>query len=481
MFINRIIAVGLLLLLFAKSVVDVDPAWDTWNYHLPFAARLWGIVTPEQYQFEDLIQARFDGFPLLANYLQGFFWFITQRVQSTNLVSYLSFIAYLGFLRTYLKIPIFLSTIALLAVPFIQINVTISYVDLFGNIATSILLLLAYLIHTKEGFLHRQSVPFWIFLSAFCAANTKLQLIPVILFAIVLAALKYIPEKLKIFKSDLRQTKKRLLVWSASVAIAFLLIFAIPIRNTITYGNPAYPVKIAIAGHTLNHREGIPNEVPIYLEQASRPHRWAFSILEVDAFDVRRPTLWTVGQGDVPLTSKSWVMGGYFGPYVGFHVFLLIGILLIAPSVKVKKSVGFILILTLLTAFLPQSHILRFYMYWIFLLITINLHLLVTEPNVKKVLHNPIPIQFSFMLFLVTTIVLTRATYIMPRFYTLESRLKDATNPVFLEQIRAQGEACLIGVQPNTFLYSSKFSSEQSYSLEAAFQAQECQSNHLVK
>ena len=41
----RLIAFGLAISIFAAALHDVSRAWDVWYYHLPFAARIWGIAS----------------------------------------------------------------------------------------------------------------------------------------------------------------------------------------------------------------------------------------------------------------------------------------------------------------------------------------------------------------------------------------------------------------------------------------------------
>ena len=103
-----------------KTIVAVDwPNGDTWMYQLPFAARFWGLVSPQEYLFEVEREPFYNTSTMLPNILQGFFWvlFGLNRPQGANLVSFLSLIGYFIFLKHYLKIPYYLSVLAILAVP----------------------------------------------------------------------------------------------------------------------------------------------------------------------------------------------------------------------------------------------------------------------------------------------------------------------------------------------------------------------------
>ena len=107
------IAVGTLL----KAWLDVSTTWDVWYYHLPFAARIWGIVPGDAYAFNAQNQHRYDGFPLLAELVQGLLWAIFRRPEAANLLAFGSLAAYAVFLKRAFRIPLRMATIALMAVP----------------------------------------------------------------------------------------------------------------------------------------------------------------------------------------------------------------------------------------------------------------------------------------------------------------------------------------------------------------------------
>ena len=474
-------AVSLLILisLFLKSIIDIDGSWDTWNYHLPFAARLWGIVTENNYVFTDQLEYRFDGFPLLANFIQGFFWFTFKHVQATNLVSFISFIAYLCFIKKYLQVPLYLSAIALLAVPLVQIHVTSSYVDLFANICTSILVIMTYLLYARNNFYNKRNFMVAI-LAAFFAANTKMQLIPIVMLILCFFIIKII----LVIKSSNERNKikfKKVL----AVGIASIFVFAVPIKNTLFYGNPAYPVKLEILGTTLNYEEDPRKSMPNYLKKSPQFQRWIYSVLEINTFDKNRPRTWTIGQGNLPNKSKSkaWKMGGYFGIYVVFNVVLL-GYMFCKFRCR-ESSVALIVftLMSIITSTMIQSHLLRYYMYWVICLISLNLHLIVsTNYSIKKLrIVNIRNIRVAYLLFLACVVALTSATYILPRFYTLEKRMQGVVDQSILNRINEGDRVCIVNEQPNTFLYASKFHPPSTYLIKEAKKSEECGSRRVIQ
>ena len=108
------IALAVALAIFLKAFIDVDTNYDAGWYQLPFAARIWGIVPAESFLSEDSIEYRYQGFPLLANFFQGLLWKLTGRIQAANLAGYLSLIGYFFFLRSFFRVPLYLSIIAIL-------------------------------------------------------------------------------------------------------------------------------------------------------------------------------------------------------------------------------------------------------------------------------------------------------------------------------------------------------------------------------
>ena len=51
---------------FVTAVHDASQAWDVGYYHLPFAARLAGILPADSFVFHPANVARFEGFTLLG-------------------------------------------------------------------------------------------------------------------------------------------------------------------------------------------------------------------------------------------------------------------------------------------------------------------------------------------------------------------------------------------------------------------------------
>jgi hypothetical protein len=472
----RVVAALFVGMLLVKSLISVDQAGgDTWAYHLPFAARIWGMITEKNYLLEYNTELNYEGFPKLANFLQGFFWSIAglQNPQAANLVSFLSLIVFLFFLWFYFKIPLYLSAITLLAVPLLHIATTACYVDLFGNVGVTILILMTFLFYFKKDFLTWKNVI--VFTSAGAgAANTKYLLVPPVLLIFGLVLLRVIYLYLPLFKQSISLTTKQLLIFFNTTLVSGCLIFATEVYNIFLHGNPLYPLKVQIAGIVLNHRVVPSSDYMSAKIQSMMPiQRWIYSLLEIGAFDEKRPLKWTIAMDFVPLDSDTFGMGGYFALYVVFNVVLFI-CLCCRRSPETRTALGLFILMSVTTIILPFSYQLRYYMYWIMVLISLNLFLLQT--NLSSVSSQTInrwvnPQNFGLIatVFLIAFVTSTRWEYTYPRANSLSDRINGVVRPILFKEIKDGEQFCLVGMSPHTFLYNSQFYPKRNYSIKAEF------------
>jgi hypothetical protein len=86
---------GLALAVLATVVVSAVARplfyWDSWAYHLPFSALLWNIGDARRaFVLSEEMRWRYEGFPLLAEFLQGALWKLTGSIKATTLVNALA-------------------------------------------------------------------------------------------------------------------------------------------------------------------------------------------------------------------------------------------------------------------------------------------------------------------------------------------------------------------------------------------------------
>ena len=482
------VAIALVTLVFLKAILDIDNNYDPGWYHLPFAGRIWGILPPEMFiGDEKWFEPRFEGFPLLAHFLQGFFWRITGRMQSTNLVSFLSIIGYFWFLRSYFKVPLYLSVIALFSIPLVLTHASTSFVDLLGNVGTSILVMMGYCFY-KNRELPTAKELFMAFLGAAIAVNTKTQLQPLVFVILIVLGIRLI-------WLYWQQPAVKLLQILPIALIAALIIFATPVKNTVLYGNPLYPIKIEVAGVVLNHKLS-----PEAYDEGNRQQNWVTSVLEINA-----PLSWTPDQwSNYPARSRR---GGFFGAYVVFNLLLLLGFLVreliqnkSLPKDKRSREARFAVLtaiaMSLVPLNFPQSHELRYFMYWGICLVSLNLYLIsLPKKQLAGRWLQPKYLGLVYSVFLTIVLVKIGTFFARPSMITLDKYVTFGVKPGFLSQIEPNDRVCLlsrhIGEDIQTaptaalkyvFLYSSYFHPEldYDYSVQAALNPEACDDRKII-
>ena len=479
-------SITILFSIFQISFFDGNYGGDAYMYHLPFAARIWGIISPEQYTFESYLEHRLKGFPLLANFLQGLFWKIFQRPEATNLLAFFSLITIISYLKFYLKIPFYLATLSLLAVPMVHMHAARSYIDLPGNVCVSILILTTYLLYVNKISLNNKTF-LLIIASAAGAAHIKFQLIPVVCLILLTVLpqviLKYGQTENEKINSP-RAIKSFLLCLLAS-----LLIFATPIKNIIVYQNPFYPVKVEIAGIVLNHNEAAPNFMHENIRKLPPHLRWGRSVLEINAFDDRRPWPWTLAMDFISWDEERFGIGGYFGGYVLVNLCLFIYLCIRNFNAQAKVAMILMLIMTALTPLMPQAYELRYYMYWMIVFVSLNCYLLCHNLDLlpdKRILK---PQYFALVAAAFMFIFMEKTNYFFskPSFSPLSDYIEPNVSQEVLAKIEDGESVCLVGKGPHTFFYSSYFHPPRNYSLQGEFDispeyvAEKCQGRKILK
>lgn len=467
------VSVYILGCLFIRCLIQVDGNGDTWMYQLPFAARMWNLVTAKNYLMDADRELLYETFPKLANFLQGMFWSMAglRNPQAANLVSFLSLIGFLGFVKIAFKIPFYLIAIALLAVPLIHIAATACYVDLFGNVGASMVILCTYLFYVDQKNITRQNIFFFI-LGGAIAANTKFLMVPIValFFGLALARIIY----LQITWNPLNFNQLNLYKIAILAPLSSIVIFFTEFLNILTYQNPFYPLKISIFGFVLNHASVPSSDYMSAKIQAMLPiQRWIYSLLEIGAFDARRPWPWSIAMDFVPIDSDSFGIGGYFAIYVVFNL-LVFAFLCRRFNYLAKVSLSLMIALSVITAFMPFSYQLRYYSYWIIVLIVLNLYLIKLEAENSNKNSNYYQIKLQHYGLVSVSILfiflsLTRWDFTYPRSNFLDSYLAQNVDAKVLSELKDDQAYCLVEFNPHTFLYNSRFYPQRNYSIKNEF------------
>jgi hypothetical protein len=472
----KTVAALLLTLLARKAFVDVDIFnFDSLSYHLPFAARLWGITSPGEFAFFDRLEYIYQGFPLLGEIAQGLFWRFFDRMQAANLVALVSLLVYCSFARTFFRIPWHVMVLALLAVPLIQIHATASLVDLPANLATAVMLLLAYRVYAETA------LPRWRDIAVFAvaaavSANTKFLHTALIAVAVAAVLLRLVYRYRPSEPPTRRLIRHRVLF----LVIAMPLIFATAVKNTIVHGNPVFPIEVRALGTALPHALTAAVKRPEYLRNAPQPVCWLLSIFEIRAFDGRRPYLWTGEQGYLPAGVPADRMGGYFFLYVIMNLALLAFLIARVRSREARLGGMLFMVLSALTSMHPQSHELRYHMHWIIVLISLNLYLLGRCQDRRVCPLTPQHFGIGCCAVLLLVIGLTRGAYLRPYAQPIVVAYTKAIEATLRDAIQRSPEICVVGRTNLFFLYADTFHPPMRYSVKAARSAQECGARVVV-
>lgn len=452
----RGIAAAVLLSTIAGALHDVSQAWDVWYYHLPFAARIAGIVPARAFVFHAANQARFEGFPLLAEAAQGALWRVTGRPESANLVAFASVPVLVAFMRRRFAVPWHASALALMAIPLVQTHATSCYIDLPANAAASVVILLAIGAYaTREPV--RPATLALACVAAAVAANTKVLLQPIVIVA--LAALGW--------RAAVAARSRRRAGVVVALALALPIVLATPIKNAVVHHNPYYPVRLSLLGHSFPGTEDPYADSPPWLAHAPRPARFACSLLEIGVRPMSDPRRWTVDQW-MPEDSTGNRMGGFFGAYVVFEL----GVLVWAAwqdrtGVARRAAMGFA-VLTAATSVMPQSHELRYYMEWMLVLVALDLWLIGrARPGGVRAL------AAASAVVLIVVVAVTRAAFVLPSGSTFAELLRHKVDARVLATVH-DGEHVCVERAPYDLLWASTFHPPKRYVVKEAEEPGEC-------
>ena len=472
-------ALATLALWLVRAIVRVDQSWDTWMYHLPFGARLWGVVPETAFGMPGYLEDRYDGVPLLGEWVQGLLLWATGRPETASLPALASLLLFLAFLRRHLGVPWHLALVGLAAIPLVHVHATSGYVDLPSNLAFSVLVLGTWLLYVRPGYATRQHLAL-LGLAAALAGNIKFQLVPLLPIPLTLIGVRLLWLARGNVRGALAGAGGPGRV-AAAAGLALALAFAVPLKNLLVHGNPVYPIQMQVLGITLEGPEVLPAEkemasihfVPVYLEEAPPAQRWLYSLLEVGIRPLTDPRRWTVDQF-MPHGSTGTMMGGYSAPYVAFSLALLAYLVLRLRTREAWGAAAVMLVASPVVALVPQSHELRYTMFWMIVLVSLNLHLAgrleFAAPGHRV---NPRSLGLVLLAAFALTLAVTRGAYLDPRPYPVERLLEVKVDQAVLAKI-GDGDRVCFSHEPWTFLYTAYFHPPRHYALRERSRAEDC-------
>jgi hypothetical protein len=339
-----------LVVLALRAMLRLEFYWDTFNYHIPFAARRGGLGIP--YELDVKIRNMYLGFPPLPHLVQGILWRATGQINATGVVNYLAFALFLYFCHRKLSARFSIVAIISLTAPLVLIHIASSLVDLFGNsllaIGTSSLVAM-YLFDRFED----RSLLVWGLAGLTGAAWTKYQLVPVVALSLTCFLVIY----------GVRRAQPKYRGLFRLVVIATLVASVPYIKNLVLYHNPVWPVRLPLVGESTPYTFDIrgPSQKPPPLRDLSQFKLFFNSLLEINhpTHYPNRPR-WRIDQG------QAWVafrMGGFWNVAV-ITANAAIGVLaLLWNRRKAVILLGSMSAMLCFVALLPQSHELRYYQF----------------------------------------------------------------------------------------------------------------------
>jgi len=371
---NLLDLVAFLFILIATALALYRPIipYDSWWYHLPFSARLFGIGGgAATFHVDPLSTERWWGFPLLWEWICGALWFLTGALRSIIIPQILLCLTFFAYLWRVQQVPFSWVIFGLFASPMVLIHYEATYLDLPAGllIALGFFLFVDLIEAAGNGETPLRSAKAPIAVACFAAAgNIKYQgLIGAVAVtaAIAILCLAF-------------RTPARFRGAIACLLILANLLGAISVlKNWSLLGSPTYPIAIAVGDKTFFPGPESPdrdNDKPSYLIGGKsfalpEPVNFALSLTELD-WTLRGVVPWynvDALAGKFPIRGGPGRTGGFGAAFIAFNLTVLIIQLVFLRKESDRKQKIIVLgaaLVLVLTALLPRSHELR---YWFFL------------------------------------------------------------------------------------------------------------------
>lgn len=349
---GSVLALVAMTVLGLRAALRLELRWDTFGYHLPFAAMRGGLHIP--YELPPYWEACYHGFPPLPEFVQGVLWHVTGSINATGVVNYLAFVLFLIFAWRQLQARLWVVAVLSLTAPLVLIHAASSYVDLFSNalLAIGVTGFLAMMLFDRwdDAVLLN-----WSLLGMAGAAWSKFSTMPIVLLLFVGCLIVY--------GRRMADAKARRLFFR--VAILFVLALLPYLKNIAVYRNPTWPGGIpALQGAipSLQFTGAIHDmQTPPPLMHASHTSLFFHSL-----FEIHHPTSyparerWNIDQGNAWIAYRS---GGF---WVVSVITTALAAVLLGFLSRPRNGVilaAAIATMWLVVSVLPQSHELRYFQF----------------------------------------------------------------------------------------------------------------------
>jgi len=440
-----VITIGALAVLAVRAAMRLEIRWDTFMYHMPFAAQRAGIKVSSE--LSDYLKVFYEGYPALPHFIQGILWRLTGSINATGVINYLAFICLLIFCHTKLGARFWLVAMIALTAPMVLIHTTVSYIDLFGNCFLSIGIGTFVHMYLFDKSKERTLLLFGL-AGLMLAAWSKYSMLPIALLFFPAFALLY----WRTVSRAERQSGTLVII-----LVAVLLALTPYIKNYVLYGNPLWPARIAaFENYVVNFDEVTKIQRPPQLKDSSQTALFVHSLFEINhPTSYQKRARWIIDQGNATLAFR---MGGLWNVSV---TVCLITLAIMVLALDRRKGLHFIfggIFVLGLISLLPQSHELRYYALFLPLCWALSIAMLF-EPLSKKYPRSALGLLLMFAgMFLYMGYVNSIHYKIEKRGYLEAAQLWGAAS--WWEKLKPGPTYCVVDMVPLGFLMTGPTMSE---------------------
>ncbi|MFT3731443.1 MAG: hypothetical protein QM780_08465 [Hyphomicrobium sp.] len=361
---------------------------DAWEYHLPFSARLWDLGGGKaSFHLNAKTEARWDGFPLAWEWVQGLFWAATSSLRATIVPQLVLCFAYFAYVRHVLNFPIFWNILGFFACPMLFIHFESTYFDLPAGLCLAIgfFALFAVLRDLRLGIFSRMHASVAL-ASLGLAGNIKFQSLLSCYLIIGIAALFYL------FNNGLNRGYRGYFL--GLLAACTVLASTSVASNFVRHQNPFYPAQIQLGNAVVfSGPENVKAESPsptyqIFHKVVTLPGPINF-FLSITEFDwalrgvVPSYTIDSWG-GDIPQRGGPGRTGGWGSLFATLNFFIIVLQIFMTSKKEDERQHQLALACLLLivgTSFFPIAHELRYWLCIPLIMVPVNLKFLYERLN----------------------------------------------------------------------------------------------------
>jgi hypothetical protein len=325
-------------------------------------------------------------------------------------------------------------------------------------------------------------------------------MLPLVTLVFVLGFLGITLGRLRRPAEGKRRVARLLGTWIFAI-LAAGLVFLIPIKNLVLHGDPVYPMglkagALSYAGPQDSYElraDGLaripagsgsqtlgaePSQAPSAGtpspggEDPIEPFRvraaaWANEVFDVGAEPLFGHAPWAqAGAQKLPLAVRD---SGFLGWYAIFNLALFVTLIIAGMFYRLGVLVLFA-IATALAILAPDHTALHDYLFWMTLLVSLNLIMLRPGGDLKPSSASTRSQRLFGLVALVALalgIYATQGATLRPTFESLDDLLAAKRDPATLAQVQSHPASCLVGEDPSrVFLYAPIFSEGKTYRLK---------------